>query len=173
MATETDQKSAGGYLAIALSTAGVGFLPLAPGTWGSLVGVAIYVAASFLAGEYPAFPKPLCFAITAVLLSGFALLAFWSSKKAAEQMGGKDPQVIVIDEILGQLVTFVFIGFTMSWPLIVAGFVLFRVFDIWKPYPVRKFESLPDGIGICADDIVAGVYAGVVLSVVYAGYSLL
>jgi phosphatidylglycerophosphatase A len=69
---------------------------------------------------------------------------------------------------MGQLITFLFIPFTTSWPLIVAGFVLFRIFDIWKPYPIDDLQDLPGGLGICADDIVAGVYAGVCLTVINA-----
>lgn len=159
-------------VAIAVSTVGVGFLPLAPGTWGSMVGVAIYIAAANLDSHDQAFSKVLCFAITAVAMLLLALLSFWSSKRTAEALGGKDPQIVVIDEVLGQLVTFSFIPFVTSWPLILAGFVLFRLFDIWKPYPVRNFEALGDGIGICADDIVAGVYGGVCLAMIFALTSL-
>ena len=168
MGAEKKRSSISDRAAVAVSTVGVGFLPLAPGTWGSLVGVLIYVAAVELTALYPDFPKPLCFAITSVLMIVLALAAFWSAKRTAIIKGGKDPRIVVIDEVLGQLVTFAFISFTLSWQLILTGFVLFRIFDIWKPYPVKIFENLPDGIGICADDIVAGVYAGVCLSIVYA-----
>ena len=157
--------SPGAIAALALSTVGVGYLPLAPGTWGSAVGVLIYIAAVDLAARFPEFPRPLCFAITAVCLTVLSLAAFWASKRTAEIAGKKDPSIVVIDEVLGQLITFVFIGFTHSWELILAGFLLFRLFDIWKPYPVKLFEALPDGVGICADDIVAAVYAGVCLAV--------
>src|SRR5258706_15155168 len=68
----------------------------------------------------------------------------------------------------GQLITFCFIPFGLKWPFILAGFLLFRLFDIWKPYPIRDLEVLPGGLGICADDIVAGVYAGICLAVGYA-----
>ncbi|NJM53917.1 MAG: phosphatidylglycerophosphatase A, partial [Blastocatellia bacterium] len=61
-----------------------------------------------------------------------------------------------------------FIPFTFSWQLILAGFLLFRLFDIWKPYPIDSLQSLPAGIGVCADDILAGVYAGACLSIIYA-----
>jgi phosphatidylglycerophosphatase A len=156
------------FVAVAFATVGVGFLPLAPGTWGSMVGVVVYVISSDLSFRFPSFPKPVCFAITSICLLILALTAFWASKRTAEIKGGKDPQIVVIDEVLGQLVTFAFIPFVLSWQLIVVGFILFRIFDIWKPYPVRNFEALGDGIGICADDIVAGVYGGICLSVIYA-----
>ncbi|MDH3493884.1 MAG: phosphatidylglycerophosphatase A [Acidobacteriota bacterium] len=155
------------YLALALSTVGVGYLPLAPGTWGSIVGVVIYVVAVYLAFTYQIWSKPVCFAVTAVAMILLSLAAIWSSDRTAVIKRGKDPQIVVIDEVLGQLVTFVFIPFTLSWWPILTGFVLFRVFDIWKPYPIRVFESLPGGIGICADDVVAGLYAGVCLAVFY------
>jgi phosphatidylglycerophosphatase A len=69
---------------------------------------------------------------------------------------------------MGQLIVFLFIPFTFSWNLVLAGFVLFRLFDIWKPYPIRSLENLPAGLGVCADDIVAGIYGGIVLSLIYA-----
>lgn len=154
--------------ALVISTVGVGYLPIAPGTWGSLVGVAIYIAAVYLAATYQILSMPVCFAVTAVAMIFLALAAFWSSDRTAEMKKGKDPSIVVIDEVLGQLVTFAFIPFTLSWWPILTGFLLFRLFDIWKPYPVRDFEALPGGIGICADDIVAGVYAGVCLAILYA-----
>jgi phosphatidylglycerophosphatase A len=73
-----------------------------------------------------------------------------------------------VDEVLGQLITFLFVPFGVGWPFILAGFFLFRLFDIWKPYPIDGLQVLPGGLGICADDMVAGVYAGVCLSVIYA-----
>jgi phosphatidylglycerophosphatase A len=71
---------------------------------------------------------------------------------------------------MGQLITFCFVPFGIHWLLILAGFLLFRLFDIVKPFPVRSLEILPGGLGICADDIVAGVYAGLCLAAVYAVY---
>jgi phosphatidylglycerophosphatase A len=69
---------------------------------------------------------------------------------------------------VGQLITFAFVPFGIGWPLILTGFILFRIFDIWKPYPIDDLQNLHGGLGICADDIVAGVYAGICLSVIYA-----
>jgi phosphatidylglycerophosphatase A len=73
---------------------------------------------------------------------------------------------------MGQIVTFLFIPFTTDWRWLLAGFFLFRLFDIWKPYPIDDLQSLPKGLGICADDLVAGVYAGICLSIVYAVISM-
>ena len=82
-------------------------------------------------------------------------------------MGKKDPAQVVIDEVAGQLVTFMFVPASFLHPLmILTGFVLFRAFDIIKPYPIRRVESLHGGLGIVGDDIVAGLYAGAVLALV-------
>jgi phosphatidylglycerophosphatase A len=102
----------------------------------------------------------------------FCLLGIWAASRATVFFQNKDPQQAVIDEVIGQLLTFLFIPFTSSWKMILAGFLLFRLFDIWKPYPINSLQNLPAGIGVCADDILAGVYAGVCLSLVYAIYSL-
>src|SRR5690606_39029888 len=90
--------------------------------------------------------------------------------RAVPLLGNTDPSEAVIDEVIGQIITFLFIPFGVSWPFVLAGFILFRLFDIFKPYPIRSFEVLPGGLGICADDIVAGIYAGISLAVIYAVY---
>ena len=178
MTKSEKKKTSSDYLALAISTSGVGYFPLAPGTWGSLVGVAIYLIYRILHGEarlllldqdwvhqqYSA----ILFSGTALLLVGFCLIAFWASRKTEEIHGQKDSQRIVVDEIIGQLIVFAFVPVTIDRWLVVAGFVLFRIFDIWKPYPVRAAENLPNGIGVCADDIVAGVYGGIFLAIIYA-----
>jgi phosphatidylglycerophosphatase A len=179
------------YIALALTTWGVGYGPIAPGTWGSAVGVLIYIGIAklvteilahfsmfatpvwpFLA-EYPTTGLPMqvtacIYAGIAVSLCLFCLIGIWASGRTAPIFGNSDPSEAVVDEVMGQLVTFCFIPFGLSWPFILAGFLLFRLFDIWKPFPVRNLEVLPGGLGICADDIVAGVYAGICLAVVYA-----
>ena len=71
---------------------------------------------------------------------------------------------------MGQLITLTFIPFGVPWPFVLAGFLLFRLFDIWKPYPIDHLQELPGGIGICADDLLAGVYAGLCLAIGYAAY---
>ncbi len=85
-------------------------------------------------------------------------------------LGNSDPSEAVVDEVMGQLITFLFVPFFLPWPFILAGFLLFRLFDIWKPYPIDDLQVLPGGIGVCADDIVAGVYAGICLAIGYAIY---
>ena len=89
-----------------------------------------------------------------------ALLGVWASSKAAKFSGLQDPQFVVIDEVSGQLLTYVVALAPLNWKYLLLGFILFRVFDIWKPFPARQAESLPGGWGIMADDWIAGIYAG-------------
>ena len=80
---------------------------------------------------------------------------------------------VQVDEVIGQLIVFLFIPFTTSWLLIGAAFLLFRLFDIWKPYPIRRLEALESGLGIMADDVLAGVYALIANSALISIYLLL
>jgi len=155
------------YLALGLTTFGVGYIPGAPGTYGSAIAVAIYLATGSsitASGFSPASYQ----AIISLSLLVFCLTGIWASDRATSLLGNEDPNAVVVDELMGQFVTFCFVPFGIGWPFILAGFLLFRLFDIWKPYPIDDLQGLPGGIGICADDIVAGVYAGICLSIVYA-----
>ena len=168
------------YLSLGVTTFGVGYLPLAPGTWGSMVGVGIYLAISWLVANIALGFKvnisamgwePFISWIHAVILIFFllfTLLGVWAAGRATQLLGNSDPSQAVVDEVIGQLIVFLFVPFGTGWPMILAGFLLFRLFDIWKPYPIDYLQVLPGGIGVCADDILAGVYAGVCLSVLYA-----
>jgi phosphatidylglycerophosphatase A len=162
------------YVSLALTTFGVGYIPGAPGTYGSVVAVAIYLAIGSLqfqaAGHGPTSAVVVHYALNGVLLAAFIVLGIWASGRAIPLLGNSDPSEAVVDEVQGQLVTFAFIPFGLAWPFILAGFLLFRLFDIWKPYPINLLQDLPGGLGICADDIVAGVYAGICLAVGYAVY---
>lgn len=166
------------YISLAVATFGVGYLPLAPGTFGSAVGVFIYVAV-FTAesnlsidlvnrGWKPEQILAWVDGVNSIALLLFCFLGIWASSRAARIFQTKDPQKVVVDEVLGQLIVFAFVPFLFSWKLILAGFVLFRLFDIWKPYPINSLENLPNGIGVCADDILAGVYGGICLAMIYA-----
>jgi phosphatidylglycerophosphatase A len=167
------------YFALAVTTFGVGYLPLAPGTWGSMVGVLIYLGAGFVDAIWDhhwsvqhnlnaAQAGAISHVFMAIVLLILCLVGIWAAGRSTDLFGNSDPSQAVVDEVMGQLITFLFIPFTTSWKLILAGFLLFRLFDIWKPYPIRAFESMPGGLGICADDIVAGVYAGICLAFLYA-----
>lgn len=165
------------YLSLSLTTFGVGYLPLAPGTWGSAVGVVIYLGAAWFA-EWAGpsdllhatlqIGRPQLWALISVAFVAFSLLGIWAADRSTELLGDLDPSQAVVDEVMGQLIVFLFVPFGIGWPFILAGFLLFRLFDIWKPYPIDALQVLPGGIGVCADDILAGVYAGVCLSVIYA-----
>lgn len=180
---KTRKKTPLDYLSLAITTFGVGYLPLAPGTWGSMVGVAIYLAV-FLAetnlgiyflhqGWNAEQIKAWIHAVNLIIFLLFCLLGIWAASRATHLFQNKDPQQAVVDEVIGQLIVFLFIPFQAHWFYILSGFLLFRLFDIWKPYPINSLQNLPAGIGVCADDILAGVYAGTCLALVYAlGVSL-
>jgi phosphatidylglycerophosphatase A len=93
------------------------------------------------------------------------LPGIWSAGRTASFLGLKDPGIVVVDEVLGQWVTLAGAAL-LNARVLVAGFVLFRLFDIWKPWPVRKLEELPGGLGIVTDDLAAGVYGALILYIV-------
>lgn len=133
---------------------GCGLLPWAPGTAGSLGAVIPAMAVNSVTPING--PE--------IALAGMLLFApaVWSADLTARRLGVKDPGLIVIDEVVGQCITFV--GAThLNWKSFAAAFVLFRAFDITKPYPIRRLEALPGGLGIVADDALAGVYSALVL----------
>lgn len=133
-------------LGVALATVGgAGFFPIAPGTVGSAVGVVIY-----LATRHWSWPLQLA------LLVAISLVGIWAADVTAKALNREDPGPVVIDEVAGQLVTLFMTGAGLYGAII--GFFVFRVFDIIKPPPARQLEDLPGGVGIMADDLMAGVY---------------
>ena len=152
-------------LAIAIATGlGVGFMPLAPGTFGSLVGVAIFYGLNAALRYEPHLLQNSILAASVAL----AILGAWAATRAEKVFEQKDASQIVIDEVCGQLISFAFVPVfavkTSGHLTLVAGFALFRLFDIFKPYPIRRLEALGSGLGVMADDILAGIYAAIVLS---------
>lgn len=131
---------------------GAGYSPMVPGTAGSLVGVVTFWALSGL-------PPLVQVAATLVLFA----IGIAASSRTATLVGSKDPGVVVVDEVVGQWATFLFLPFG-PWTAGL-GFVLFRIMDVFKPWPARDLESLPGGLGIMADDLMAGVYANLLLRV--------
>lgn len=130
---------------------GVGYAPFAPGTWGSLPGVALAWGVSRLGGSWA----------VAVAAAGIALFGTWAADRAARVLGEVDPSRVVVDEIAGQIVALLFLPPT---PLVLgAGFVAFRILDVAKPWPANRLEELPGGSGIMADDLMAGLYANLFL----------
>ena len=132
----------------------LGFLPLAPGTWGSLA-----TTLAFLLVYRVSFNIEPSLHLSAICL--ISLVGVLASAAVARRVGREDPGIVVIDEIAGQLLTFFLVP--VSWVSLLAGTILFRLFDIFKPYPIRRLESLPGGVGIMADDLLAGVFANLVL----------
>ena len=133
---------------------GCGYFPVAPGTAGSAAGLAIGAALGELHGW-----RPWHFAALCLITSTPAM---WAAGAAARQKGQKDPGFVVVDEVLGQWLALAGAR-ALNWKAYLGAFLLFRLFDIWKPAPVRQCERLPGGIGIVADDLAAGLYAALVL----------
>ena len=136
------------YLALAIATWGVGYFPVAPGTFGSLVGLIVFL----LIGN------PAWQIVAIVLITGFGI---WAASRTERILRLKDPGKVVVDEVAGQMIAMLPLSFIASPGRsgIIISFILFRLFDIFKPYPARRFERLHSGLGIMADDLVAGVYA--------------
>jgi phosphatidylglycerophosphatase A len=138
----------------------VGYSPIAPGTLGTLIAIPVYYFLSNI-------PSPL-YEIT---LIGFFFLSVWISGNAEIFFGKKDDQRIVIDEMVGFLVTMLWVPKTAIF--VVAGFFLFRFFDILKPFPIRRLEKkLKGGYGVVLDDVMAGVYANIVLQIITHYFTL-
>ena len=136
---------------LAIATAlGAGYLPKAPGTFGSAVGLLLWLA----------LPHVLWVQLLAIVLVTVA--GIWSGTVAEQHFGRRDPGEVVIDEVAGMMITLALIPQAMGWWLLVA-FLLFRAADIVKPFPVNRLERLPGGLGIMADDLLAGVYANLAL----------
>jgi len=130
---------------------GAGLLPKAPGTWGTLVGVALFAAVATLG-----------WAVALLVTLGVSALGVALCDRAARALGEHDHAAIVWDEIAGVMVALLFVPATWYWLL--AGFLAFRLFDIAKPGPIRRLDQQVDGgLGIMLDDIAAGLLAGTVL----------
>jgi len=128
---------------------GVGYAPMAPGTFGSAAGLIVWWL-------LPASPAVQALAIVAIFFAGS-----WGGSVAERHFGRTDPGQVVIDEVMGMLIT-LFLN-PVGWPGAVAGFLLFRIFDVIKPYPANRLERLHGGFGVMADDGMAAVYANLVL----------
>lgn len=168
------------FASVVLATCGVGYLPLAPGTWGSIVGVAIYLGVYVLEFNFGIYLlhhgwdgdliESWLYSLDLFLLVAFSLVAIAASTRASRVFGEKDPSRTVVDEVIGQLIVFLFIPLTTTWWMIGAAFLLFRFFDIAKPFPINKLQDLPDGLGVCADDVLAGIFAGITLNIIHSIY---
>ena len=130
---------------------GTGLLKPGPGTWGSLATVLAWALAS---SQIPVANRAWA---TMIAAAAVTLIGIPAATLVARSSGLKDPQFVVIDEVAGQLVAL--IAVPLAWKTFLAGLILFRVFDIWKPFPIRRLERLPEGTGIVVDDLGAGLYA--------------
>jgi len=149
---------------------GLGWLPVAPGTWGSLPSALLFV----LICHFSTSALLISIAMAALALAG-SVVCVKFAPAAIAATGEVDPREVVADEFAGQAVTFLAIPFlaigtvlvSQIWATAVLGFLLFRLFDIVKPWPIRKLGELPRGWGILLDDLLAGVYAGIALLVCF------
>jgi phosphatidylglycerophosphatase A len=137
---------------IIASVGGVGYAPIAPGTAGSAVGIAAYLLTRAWS---PSAQIALLLVVTAV--------GIWASTEGARHFQKKDPGHVVVDEVAGQLLTLLLTG--AGWAGAAVGFLVFRLFDIVKPWPANRLEALPEGLGVMADDLMAGVYGCAVMHV--------
>lgn len=131
----------------------IGYLPVAPGTLGSLASLVLYY---FICHDA---------LIMAVVILIVIILGFMTAGRVEKVFGEKDPGEIVIDEFAGMLISLYRLPPTMGY--VVTGFLLFRFFDIVKPKPIQSLEKLKGSLGIMSDDIIAGVYANMILQVIY------
>ena len=134
---------------------GAGRLKPGPGTWGSIATVFVWWFAS---SHIPVANRTWSTIVAAAVVT---LIGIPAATSVARRTGVKDPQFVVIDEVAGQLVALIAVPFT--WKAFLAGLILFRVFDMWKPFPIRRLERLPEGTGIVVDDLGAGIYALIIM----------
>lgn len=145
-------------LALTLATwFGCGYWPWGPGTAGSAGGLLV----AWLLVQYAGWPAWSLLVLAAVATP----VGIWAAGRTAEIVHKEDPGLVVVDEVLGQWIALAALP-VWTWQGGLAAFALFRLFDITKPWPVRKLERLPGGTGIVADDLGAGIYAAIVLRVV-------
>ena len=154
-------------LALLIATGfGVGYSPVAPGTVGSFIGILLILFLSrweLLGGQ-----RVIVNWVVVVLIS---VVGVWAASRAENILGKRDPPVVVVDEIVGQLLTFGLIFRNPQFNLLFLGFIFFRLFDIYKPFPIKSLEKVPLGFGIVLDDLAAGFYASLVLFLINLSWS--
>ncbi|MBO5444865.1 MAG: phosphatidylglycerophosphatase A [Muribaculaceae bacterium] len=141
---------------------GAGYLPVAPGTWGALVAIVIWLPL------YLWLPGTPAWIITTLAIVALAVSGTWASTES-EKYWGKDPVVACVDETVGQLISMLPLcggPETAPWWMIAVSLGLFRFFDIFKPLGIRKLEKLPGGVGMMADDVLAAIYSAIIVGVI-------
>ena len=157
-------------VALVIATCGVGYIPLIPATWASAVTAGVYwiLLRSPLLQLRPSWLSPELFRLNCLGLAiiTFTVLGIWAATRVEKLIGRKDPKPVVVDEVVGQLVTFILVPYSASLVVIVIAFFMFRACDILKPYPARRLEHLRGGFGVMADDILAGAYGAVLMGLI-------
>ena len=140
---------------LALATVlGVGYVPIAPGTCGSAVGLLLWML------------LPASASVQATVIVALFVIGAWSGGVAERHFGTTDPAPVVLDEVMGMLIT-LFLN-PVGWAGAVGAFLLFRIADVIKPFPANSLERLPGGIGVMADDAMAAIYANLALRAILA-----
>ncbi len=129
----------------------LGFVPIAPGTFGSAAGLAVYAAVRLADSA----------AVELGVIGLLLAIGIWAASEAERCLGGSDPGPVVIDEVFGMLVTLALLPVSLSGACV--GFLLFRVLDVVKPWPANRFERLPGGLGVMADDGMAAIYGNLLM----------
>ena len=139
-------------LGLFIATCGyIGFVPVAPGTFGSAAGLLVFAAVRSSGSQ----------AVEVLTIVALFLIGIWSSTEAEHHFGGIDPAPVVMDEVVGMLITLAFLP--VNWIGALVGFLVFRVLDVYKPWPAARFERLQGGLGVMADDGMAAVYGNLVM----------
>lgn len=158
--TEKPDASALDRAAYLIATgAGVGFAPIAPGTFGAIEALAIFITTSALMAGNPRAHLWLLIALNVIIFA----IGVWSAGRACHISKLEDPSQVVIDEVSGQLIALTPVAVAPSAVGVIIAFVLFRLFDIFKPYPIRKLERLHGGLGVMSDDALAGIFAALLV----------
>jgi len=129
----------------------VGYAPVAPGTFGSAIGLAVFYVVRHQRST----------TVEVAAIVALAAVGLWSATEAEHHFGGIDPGPVVIDEVIGMLITLAFIPVNMAGAIV--AFFIFRFLDVVKPWPARRLEQLPGGFGVVLDDMMAGVYGNIVM----------
>ena len=141
-------------IAVAFASFGyVGFAPVAPGTVGAAAAIPFFILLRRAGSAW----------LEVAVCAAIVVAGAWSARLTEQALGVEDPGPVVIDEVVGMLVSLLFLPGT--WPVILAAFIAFRVFDIVKPWPAGRLEHVPAGWGVMADDVMAGVYANLAVQV--------
>jgi phosphatidylglycerophosphatase A len=141
---------------------GAGYWRPGPGTAGSVAAAGIWLACGKIAGHHLTMQQYSW--ITAAAALAWLLIGIPAATIVARESGRKDPQIVVVDEAVGQWIAL--FAAPSNWTFAILGLIFFRLFDVWKPFPIRKIEKLPDGWGIMLDDVAAGILAMAVVQVI-------